>query len=662
MDYLDQSFDSFIKKRSPDLKERFAGIYRAEVVETNDPLNKQRVRVRIPELHNRDTKPEDLPWASYCNEFGDKGAGNWCNFIKYDKVYVAFEKNHPYSIIVIGGGAPSRRGVYPLQSIHTNTPLAVKEDGTPDHQPNDFDQDYLPKDKRPMSIGWRDRYGSFIRLNSVGFFPVEHDVEPAPAGLDGITKKEFADANKPEKNDPDVKHIVIHSKYGHTILLNDVGYNWDKEFKGDFDDDAKFEQGRALYLNKLFNEDKTKDSDQRRIEIRTRYGHKIELRDVGWNKTRKEEYLGDPVEIADETTDQRWIKIKTKAGNIIQAWDKGSDTENNVNINKKLVDDVGETDNEGKWDDDARQIRIVMASGSKFVLDDRGSDKNDPKNSKTFGNGILAKTKRGFAIDINDKPSLNRFQIYSPGNQGLEINDRFEYVLLCSKSKEISNGESKGTEDNEFNLKTFKQSEPELKSFHLLMDNKNKYSRFSSPMQQLIEFHDNSKCGTWALLRDAEKRGIWLSKDLNLAAFKNKDDNMYMVFDDAGNNAILRNNKGVIQIIASGNVEIKGAKISLIADEITMKAKNKIVMNSGNTQSVIDDNGIGTNGLLRAATIRGIIENRPGGAITNGVANPIYEIIPAQISPNNTGVECSTNNNEAIELVDGNILKGNDNQ
>lgn len=659
MDYLDQSFDSFIKKRSPDLKERFTGIYRAEVVETNDPLNRQRVRIRISDLHNRDLKPEDLPWASYCNEFGDKGAGNWCNFIIGDRVYVAFEKNHPYAPIIVGGGAPTRRKAYPLQSIHTPTPLAVKEDGTPDDQPKDFDWDYLPKDRRPMSIGWKDRYGSFIRLNSIGFFPDEHKKEPAPAGLDGITQKEFsASDDEPVKNDPDIKHIVINTKYGNTFILNDTGYDWEGEFDGDFDKDEEFEQKRALYLNKLFNEDKPTDTDQRRIEMRTRYGHKFEMRDVGWNKTRIGEYSDEKVEIAKETTDQRWIKVKTKAGHIIQSWDKGAHPEDNINIKKKLIEDIGESDNEDKWGDDARQIRVITASGSKFVIDDRGSDAIDPKNPLIYGNGILLKSKKGFSLDINDKPSLNRMQLYSPGNQGLEINDKFEYVMLCSTSPTISNGPSKGTEDNEFNLKTFKNSEPELKSFHLLMDNKNKYSRFSSPLQQSVEFHDNSECGTWAQLRDAEKRGVWLSKDLSLAAFKNKDDNIYLVFDDKGNNAILRNNKGTIQIIASGNVEIKGTKISLIADEISMKART-IKMHGGKTQAVLDDASFGVNHTFESAIVKFNTGGTSPGRSTN--ITEFKETIIPQISPTNIGVGCSSNNTEAIAVIDGNILKDKDN-
>ena len=53
---------------------------------------------------------------------------------------------------------------------------------------------------------------------------------------------------------------------------------------GDADNDRDFEIKRYKYNLRLLNEDKPNsvDRDQRRYEVRTRAGHKFEMRDVGW--------------------------------------------------------------------------------------------------------------------------------------------------------------------------------------------------------------------------------------------------------------------------------------------------------------------------------------------------------------------------------------------
>jgi hypothetical protein len=151
-------WNEFFNERTEELRDRFPGWHRAEVVETNDPLRMHRVRFRMPEMHNKDLKPEECPWAIQDPAMGGKRAGSWVSMCKGDWVFVNFEKNHPYGPIWTGAADPTRRKMYTLESIFGKTQIAVNEKGEPADAPDDFDEDYLPKDERPMSTGWKDRY------------------------------------------------------------------------------------------------------------------------------------------------------------------------------------------------------------------------------------------------------------------------------------------------------------------------------------------------------------------------------------------------------------------------------------------------------------------------------------------------------------------------
>jgi hypothetical protein len=286
---VDLVWQSFGAERTRQLFERFPGQYRALVVETNDPLQWYRVRFKCPELHDYNLKPEQCPWADKAPWLGGKNTGSWSNPCIGDIVWITFEKQHPYGPIWTGFATPTRRKYYPLESIFTKSPLAVKEDGTADETPSDYQEDYLPKDRRPMSHGNQDRYGNLNLVSSVGFYPTEHKDKPAPNGTDAISKSKFDFGDKPEINNPDRKYVANVTKYGVIMIMSDVGYYWKKdgdigEFEGDFDKDRDFEINRYFYLQKLLNEDKPKSEsqDQRRFEIKTRAGHKLEMRDVGW--------------------------------------------------------------------------------------------------------------------------------------------------------------------------------------------------------------------------------------------------------------------------------------------------------------------------------------------------------------------------------------------
>ena len=473
-DHYDDLFDSLLQSRNTGLFHRFVGIYQAVVIDTNDPLGMHRIRVRCPELHDEDIEDEDCPWAIPAPWMGGSACGSWTSFMREDRIMITFLKNVPYVPMYIGGGDATRRARYVLDSVYIESPPNLTEDADLDEtDPQDYEEDWLPKDFRPMSSGMRDRYGNCFIMKAYGYFPKEHDIEPTPIGFDAVAKSEFeADGDKPKKNEPDAKYMALYSKYGNFILLNDVGFDWKKEdgsgeFEGDWDEDKEFERKRAKYFTKAFTEQEYKDRDQRRIEVRTRYGHLIEMRDVGWNKPegQREKEYDDSKDIAknkadDEEVDHRWIKIRTKGGHLFQMYDKGFDQKEDVFV-KTHLEEEGEKrqfgefmDQEGKEDDetffgegfwherdDGRFARLVTRYGFKFVLDDRGTDNKEAHDKvDPHGNGFLIKGRRkgrddeerGFGMEFNEKPKIQRFAAYSPKSKIIEINDEYDYMMLST--------------------------------------------------------------------------------------------------------------------------------------------------------------------------------------------------------------------------------------
>jgi hypothetical protein len=625
-DGVQQIWDRFLQRRMQELYVRFPGIYRAIVVETNDPLRHHRIRVKVPELHNFDLKPEECPWAVISQSLGGSGSGAWVSPIIGDLVWVQFEKGHPYSIIVTGFANPTRRKFYVLESVYGKTPVAVdttgKSAGKP--TPDDFIEEYLPKDGRPMSLGWRDRYGSFLSLNSVGFFPKEHDVKAAPVGTDAISQGEFdTSKEKPAEDDPDTKGVALCSKYGNFLVISDVGYRWKKndkeqrgEFEGDFDADREFEVKRSNFLRRLFNEDKPSKRDQRRIELRTRYGHKFEMRDVGWGhkeaNTRQDEY-GDPTRIAEDTKkDERWVKIRTKGGHLIQMWDKGSDPLDDAYVKRSLLKEVGgatEIDQEDQWQSrkDARQIRIVTRYGFKFVLDDRGSDpKNATGKTSASGNGLLIKGRRaipddearGFGVEFNEKDQVNAAKIYTPKSKLIEFNDRFDYIMLCTDTNGKISRPWRNLFDNEFTTAQAMTFDPERDTYHLKLDKANGYIRLVTALQQGLEMRDGIAGEPWVELRDVDDRGMWFSRDHDFSVWRaKKGTNMFIMMDDGAKGIFIQNKEdGAIHIASNGSVQIKAAgDITLDAGgNINLRARNQICMEAAGAHAVLQSGQFGT--------------------------------------------------------------------
>ena len=668
-DGVEQVWNSFFALRTRKLDERFLGEYRAVVVETNDPLQMHRVRVRIPELHNHDLKPEHCPWAVMSPWAGGSGCGSWTSPIKDDLVWVVFEKGHPYSIIITGSADPTRRKFYSLESIYGKTPTPVDKNGDKTKKRDDYLEDYLPKDNRPMSMGWKDRYGSFMILNSTGFFPKEHDEKSSPVGQDAVSKGKFdASEKKPEKNDPDLKYVATCTKYGNFMIFSDVGYDWKKdgdngEFDGDFDKDEDFEIKRSKYLQKLFTEGKPKDLDQRRVEFRTRYGHKIEMRDVGWGSkdgsTRTDEYDSKRRKIAkeDKPNDQRWLKFRTKGGHLIQLWDFGCDPVDDEFVKRKLLDEVGATDHEDDWQDrgDGRQIRFVTRYGFKIALDDRGSDKKDATGKATpIGNGLFIKgrrpmppppppadgspapasddTTRGFGIEFNEKDQLNRMLLYSPASKILELNDRLGYVMLCTDTNKPISRPWKNLSDNEFATAVAMTFDPEADTHHLKLDKTNGYVRLITAAQQGVEMRDGVKPGdkVWVELRDVEDRGFWMSKtDARSVIRASEQREMYIIFDERSNDLLIHNASGRIQIYGSGPIEVKSdSDIKLHGRSITLKADTQIGLEAGGAHAVLQPGAFGTDVDAHHPKVLGYLPGaKPGPGAQS--ASPMSSSVPS---------------------------------
>lgn len=614
-DNLDALFQRFGERRSADLHHRFNGWYRAVVEETNDPLNIRRVRVRIPELHNVDTEIERLPWALPAPWHGGTNAGSFVSLARLDIVYVCFEKNHPYVPIYCAVPDSTRRRAYSLWSTYTKTPLAVTENGEPSEHPDDFIERFLPKDGRPMSVGLTDRYGHFLLLNAHGFFPDTHKAKPVPVGTDAVSKKQFEVATQePKINDPDLKYLAMGTKYGHVAIFGDQGYQWDQEFIGDFETDQKFEVDRYKYLIKFFNEQQEKERDQRRIEFRTRAGHKLEMRDVGWDKSRAGEY-GEPKTIGNsQGRDERWIKLRSKGGHLIQALDKGFDSEND-NFYKVLnqTESGSVPDKEDELGDDSRMIRLISRHGNQLILDDRGSSPTSAEEESPHGNGALLRTRKGYQLQMVDKPELDHLLIASPKDQCFEINDRHQYIIISTTQANdlhttVTSEEVRGQPP--YILKTGLSNDPEANTCHLKLDKLNEYVRLRTPDGAGFEARGaNSPCGQWTETSDSENRAIWMSVVDQWLLIRDKDGVKYLVLDDNDDAVLIRNEKDRIQIRANKNIEIKSDNGNICIEapngEIGFRTK-KIAISTSGAEAVFDGQGIGSTRLIQGAQLDGL--------------------------------------------------------
>lgn len=694
-DNLSIVWNKFFKQRTRTLSERFPGHYRAIVVETNDPLNMYRVKFRCPELHNSDLDAADCPWAVPAPHLGGKSAGSFHHPCIGDYIWITFEKQHPYGPIYTGFADPTRRQMYALQQVSSPTPLPLNAQGKPsDKLPQDYKAEYLPKDGRPMQTGQIDRYGNLEISSAVGFYPKEHAEPPPTPDFDPLTQRQYNEAPKPEINDPDKKYILKITKYGNMLLLGDQGYYWKKEekddkkygeFTGETAEDQEFEQKRWLQIQSLINEDKpsTKesDSDQRRNMLMTRYGHKLEMRDVGYaqpgpydNKAREGEEGAGRYLSKEEVRDQRWIRIKSKGGMLFELNDSGVNPDKNKVIQRALLDDVKEEQKEAKdWEGrDSRFIRTSTAHGFKIVLDDRGSDKEDPVTNETpRGNGILIKGRRspgaaGFQVSGDPRGYFFQFVENDLGNNStwgspmghvVELNDRYQYLILASTMGKDYSAPYKGLEDNEFVRQPAMQRDPEKTSHHLKLDHQNEYIRLktragkgpnpessvgsTSGENQGLEARDGTNGdGPWVEVVDSDNRGIWFSKNSGLSIFRAKEGlNMFIYMEENTKKITVYNNnfEGSIDLYCLGSINIKsGADVNIDAGgSISMRSAGAMKLQGSSTKlTLVSD--LQTNGTFRAErTISSLVRTpQPGGLDPNFVLPPT---LPAFTFPTDRG-------------------------
>jgi hypothetical protein len=688
--------DRFLNARERPLDERFPGMYRALVVETDDPLCMHRIRFKCPEMHDFDLPPQECPWAVSQFSLGGRRAGSWTSPCIGDWVWITFEKQHPYGPVWTGFCTPTRRKFYPYPSVSGVTPLpvdangdVVDQDGNPIQPPDDYDPDYLPYDSRPMSTGFQDRYGNLDISNAVGFFPVEHQAAPPSPDNDPLQ----AQANKddsgketpykqttlpPKMNDPDGKYMARISKYGHILLMGDQGYIWRKrnpdeededsdetgpdgpvnssggaygatgatgEFYGDVEKDEQWEIARWKYIQQLINEGATTDVDQRRFMSLTRYGHKFEMRDVGWNWTREGEYDNQRT-ISDSELDERWIKLRTKGGMLFQMSDIGFDPIEDTFVKRLLLDEVGaNTENEDEyWTGDARWIRWVSRYGYKFVIDDRGTDTKDADTKENpRGYGILLKGRRtpgaqgatvdespkGFYWEVNEKDQVNQTTWGSPLGSTIQINDKLQYVMIGNKSSYPMPW--KGIKDNEFLEDPLVADDTELKSHHLKLDFHNEYIRLKTAggnsddmpwgdivnpqarqgIQQGLECRDGSKGDDpWTELVDLDARGLWFSGKEKLTVCRARQyPNSVKIcwwFDEIKKEIVIRNDEsGKIQIACSGDVEViaqQNVKV-FAANDVTVRSNNRVVLMGGGGALEVNSGAI----IVNKEIIAGIV-------------------------------------------------------
>jgi len=691
-DQLSSAWNKFFRHRTKPINERFPGHYRALVVETNDPLNMYRVKFKCPEMHNADLAPGDCPWALPAPELGGKMAGSFKHPCIGDWIWITFEKQHPYGPIYVGTADPTRRQSYTLPQISSPTPLPLNDDGDKAKEPpKDYAIEYLPKDGRPMQTGQVDRYGHIELYSAVGYYPKEHEGPPPTPDFDPISQSQFDAKLNPVVNDPDKKYILKATKYGNLILLGDQGYYWKKEddnkpygeFTGDVKQDYDYEHKRWLYLQSLVNENNpstTKaDTDQRRIMLVTRYGHKFEMRDVGYaqegpidNKARKGE-VGEGRYLSKETKrDQRWIKLKTKSGMLIELNDSGSSIDEDVNVQRTLLEDVSkEQESAAAWNDrDSRFIRIVSKHGYKVALDDRGSS-SDPNLELPRGNGVLIKGRRtpgsggrptegdprGYYFEFNENDLANNSTWGSPMGNVMELNDRYQYVMIASTVGKTYSSKFEGLDENEFVGKPSLIEEPETNSHHLKLDHQNEYIRlktrcgngnepddpitFTSGINQGLEARDGvAGDGPWVELVDSENRGIWFSRSNGLSIIRGKDGSkMYMWMDDSTNKLTLYNANldGSIDLYCAGSINIKsGANVNIEAGgSLSLKSTGPLKMQGVSTKMTLQSN-VQTNGEIRARQVRAdlIRTPSPGGLEPDLAVTPQ---LPQMLSPTDRG-------------------------
>jgi hypothetical protein len=204
------------------------------------------------------------------------------------------------------------------------------------------------------------------------------------------------------------------------------------------------------------------------------------------------------------------------------------------------------------------------------------------KGRRTPGSGGRTTEKgnqRGFNFEFNENDLLNRTMWGSPAGQAMEINDRYQYIMVASTLGPDFQEKFRGVEENEFNRKPIAMGDAELRTHHLKIDLENEYIRLKTragnglgPLNAKgsaaggginagFEARDGNSGGdgSWVELVDSSDRGLWLSENNKLAALRaSLGAPMYQYIDQKNNVVAVFNGQssGITQIYAKGNVNI----------------------------------------------------------------------------------------------------------
>jgi hypothetical protein len=672
-------------------KHKKYGFYRAVVIETNDPLNMNRIRILCPELH--DNIPESSPWARPAPIIGGHGASYFVAPSIDDIVWIGFEKGDPEAPLYFGFANPTKRGMYAFQQIHRETSPILDVDAKIDRRLTSIektDSKYLPKDGRPMKTGYVDSYGNSDFSSAVGYFPASHAIRSMVSDATGNEASELQKRYRsPEINNPDLKYMLRSTKYGHIQLMSDQGYWWYKdpnnddglgEFTGDHEKDFRYEARRWINMQRMVSEDNPSGEDRRRQLFMTRYGHLIDMRDVGWgqvgpisSKSRSGEH-GPPRHISNEyRRDQRFIRMRTKGGMYFIMGDRGFHPAEDKFVRRNLVDDMRQQDQdlERYWggDKDARFAGLMTRYGWKMILDDRGSDpRNADKRERPRGLGMILKGRRrpgtgsedstsslgkqrGFFFQIVEKDDLNSLMMGSPMGHSFEMSDKYQYMMMSSSMGRKWSEKWQGFKRHEYNLRPMMSRNPERNSHHLKIDHANEYIRFKTrggrgprpiladtgsgsddnstgvrkrELQQGFEARDGSGGdGPWVEVVDAQHRGLWMSKDQQLLIIRGKKrKKLYIWINDRSNEVNIYNGEsnGRTKVHSKGHIELKADKSITIEAGGALNLKGRrIQLETENGGKMLMTKNIFTNVIMHAERFRGQF---PGVMPGPGAGNP----------------------------------------
>jgi hypothetical protein len=266
---------------------------------------------------------------------------------------------------------------------------------------------------------------------------------------------------------------------------------------------------------------------------------------------------------------------------------------------------------------------------------------------------------RGFQWEFNERDDANHSMWCSPLGQAIELNDRYQYMMLTAALGKSWVPKWRHIKDNEFIGKPTMLKNPELTTHHLKLDHDNEYIRFktrggrgtapdspsnptgvsSSEINQGIESRDGRYGdGPWTEMVDCQHRGMWFSKNRQLGIWRGqRGRRMYQWFDDSFARKIVIYNTDFVDNNPVGVVEIYvGKEINIIsrgdcqiqADKnVKIRTGGQIQCHAGSTFfQILENQLIYSNAMIYA---KKFIESPRG----TGVQHKSPPTLPSRLEP-----------------------------